>query len=103
MEEEDEIIWIASFDIGKCNFSFYVEEINLTNLKLIKNIRKEDRYFNNGTCTKEFASLMETIYKNGCNKLLKNVNLTEGTDKEKYFDSDICYNMFDMLVKDMMK
>lgn len=97
MEEEDKIIWIASFDIGKCNFSFYVEEINLTNLKLIKNIKKEDRYFNNGTCTKEFASLMETIYKNGCNKLLKNVNLTEGTDKEKYFDSDICYNMFDVL------
>ena len=97
MEEEDEIIWIASFDIGKCNFSFYVEEINLTNLKSIKNIKKEDRYFNNGTCTKEFASLMETIYNNGCNKLLKNVNLTEGTDKEKYFDSDICYNMFDVL------
>lgn len=96
-EDEDEIIWIASFDIGKCNFSFYVEEINLTNLKSIKNIKKEDRYFNNGTCTKEFASLMEKIYKNGDNKLLKNVNLTEGTDKEKYFDSDICYNMFDVL------
>ena len=96
-EEEDEIIWTASFDIGKCNFSFYVEEINLTNLKSIKNIKKEDRYFNNGTCTKEFASLMEKIYKNGDNKLLKNVNLTEGTDKEKYFDSDICYNMFDVL------
>ena len=96
-EDEDEIILIASFDIGKCNFSFYVEEINLTNLKSIKNIKKEDRYFNNGTCTKEFASLMEKIYKNGDNKLLKNVNLTEGTDKEKYFDSDICYNMFDVL------
>jgi predicted DNA-binding antitoxin AbrB/MazE fold protein len=96
-DEDDEIIWIASFDIGKCNFSFYVEEINLTELKSIKNIKKEDRYFNNGTCTKEFSSLMEKIYKNGNNKLLKNVNLTDGTDKEKYFDSDICYNMFDVL------
>ena len=96
-EEEDEIIWIASFDIGKCNFSFYVEEINLTKLKSIKNIKKDDRYFMNGTCTTEFTILMEEIYRNGNNKLLKNVNLTEGTDKDKYFDSDICYNMFDML------
>ena len=51
----------------------------------------------NGTCTTEFTILMEEIYRNGNNKLLKNVNLTEGTDKDKYFDSDICYNMFDML------
>ena len=95
--DDDEIIWIASFDIGKCNFSFYVEEINITKLKLNQNIKKEDRYYDNGTCTKDFSFLIENIYKNGKNILLKNVNLTYGTDKDKYFDSDICYNMFDTL------
>ena len=40
---------------------------------------------------------MEKIYKNGKKILLKNVNLTEGTDKEKYFDSNICYNLFELL------
>ena len=96
-EEEDNMIWIASFDIGKCNFSFYIEEINIDNLKSLENLKKEDRYFPNGTCKKEFASLMEKIYKNGKKILLKNVDLTVGTDKDKYFDSDICYNMFDVL------
>ena len=96
-EEEDNMIWVASFDIGKCNFSFYIEEINIDNLKSLENLKKEDRYFPNGTCKKEFASLMEKIYKNGKKILLKNVDLTVGTDKDKYFDSDICYNMFDVL------
>ena len=41
---EDEIIWIASFDIGKCNFAFCVEEINLSLLNSLNNIKKEDRY-----------------------------------------------------------
>ena len=95
--EEDEIIWIASIDIGKINFSFYVEEINLSELKSIENISKENRYNPNGTYKPEFAKLMEKIYKNGKKILLKNVNLTEGTDKEKYFDSNICYNLFELL------
>lgn len=95
---EDEIIWIASFDIGKVNFAFYVEEINLTKLNSIKNIAKDKRYHPNGTYTEEFKELMENgIYQNGNKKLLRNINLTDGTDKDKYFDTDICYNMFDVL------
>ena len=34
--EDNEIIWIASFDIGKCNFAFCVEEIDMTKLKSLK-------------------------------------------------------------------
>ena len=94
---EDENIWIASFDIGKCNFAFYIEEINLTLINSIINISKEKRYNYNGTCTEDFEKIMENIYENGKKILLKNVNLTEGTDKNKYFDTDICYNMFDVL------
>ena len=95
---EDEIILIASFDIGKVNFAFYVEEINLTKLNSIKNITKDKRYNPNGTYTDEFKELIENgVYQNGNKKLLRNINLTEGTDTHKYFDTDICYNMFDVL------
>ena len=91
-----ENIWIASFDIGKKNFSFYVEEMNLKELQAIQNINKDDRYNNDGTCKIEFTSILENIYRNGKKILLKNVDLTDDTDKDKYFDSDICYNMFDL-------
>ena len=98
MTEEKETIWIASFDIGKVNFAFYVEEINLTDLLSVKNIAKDKRYNVNGTYTSVFEELMENgIYLNGNKKLLRNINLTDGTDKDKYFDTDICYNMFDVL------
>jgi hypothetical protein len=95
--KDNENIWIASFDIGKKNFSFYVEEIDVSNLKLLKNVSKDKRYNSDGTCREEFVSILENIYQNGKKILLKNVDLTEDTDKDKYFDSDICYNMFDIL------
>lgn len=97
-KSDNETLWIASFDIGKVNFAFYVEEINLFELNSIKNIPKDKRYNPNGTYTPEFEELMNKyIYQNGNKKLLRNINLTDGTDKDKYFDTDICYNMFDVL------
>ena len=48
MSNEDNIT-IASFDIGKKNFAFYIEEINLKELKEIKNISKIKRYNIDGT------------------------------------------------------
>lgn len=41
--------------------------------------------------------MINKIYLNGRKILIKNVDLTEGTNKEKYFDSDTCYNLFDVL------
>ena len=80
--EEDEIIWIASIDIGKINFSFYVEEINLSELKSIENISKENRYNPNGTYKPEFAKLMEKIYKNG-KKIFGSLSNENDDDFEK--------------------
>ena len=37
--ENENIIWLASFDIGKKNFCFYIQELNLTQLLKINNIR----------------------------------------------------------------
>ena len=95
---DEENIWIASFDIGKKNFAFYIEEMNISKLNTIKEISKEQRYNIDGTCRENFSKLLEEdIYKNGKKILLQNVDLTEGTDKDKYFDSDICYNLFDVM------
>ena len=93
----DENIWIASFDIGKVNFSFYIEEINTSQLNSINNIPKNDRYNIDGTPTPVFKKILDDIYLNGNKIYIGNFNLTDGTDKEKYFDSDICYNLFDLL------
>ncbi len=90
-------IWVASFDIGKVNFAFYIEEIELGEFKNIKNIAKAKRYNENGTCTEGFENIMQKVYKNGKRILLKNFNLTSNVDKKKYFDLEICYNLIDYL------
>jgi hypothetical protein len=94
---EDEIIQIASFDIGKKNFAFYIEEINLTELKKNKNIPKTGRYNSNGTCTFEFLKIIKNVYLNGNKILIKNIDLTNGINKQKYFDIELCYNLIDTL------
>ena len=93
----DEIIWIASFDIGSVNFAFYIEEINITKLKEIVNIPKIKRYNSNGTCSKDFLEIIKKVYINGKKILIKNINITKNTDKKKYFDTELCYNLTDVL------
>jgi len=91
------IIWIASIDIGKVNFSFYIEEFDLNLLSNIKNIPKKKRFVTNGACTPDFSKILQSVFKNGTKVLLKNIDLTKGTDKKKYLDRDIFYNMNDLL------
>ena len=86
-------MWIASFDIGKLNFAFYIEEIDEEKLRALEDIEKSKRYNSDGSCTPEFATLLEKIYLNGKKILLCNYDLTENTNKDKYYDKDICYNM----------
>lgn len=92
-----EIIWLASFDIGKKNFAFYIEEINLKELKEVKNISKLKRYNLNGTCTIEFRKILDLVCMNGKKILLKNVDLTKGTNSKKYFDIELCHNLISVL------
>ena len=91
------IIHIASFDIGKVNFSFYIEEINLQMLNHLENISKSKRYNLDGTPTPDFLNILNDVYTNGKKILLKNIDLTIGTNKNKYFDMELCYNMMDTL------
>ena len=89
--------YLASFDIGKKNFSFYIEKFDMDEFEQLKNIPKKDRYHPNGTCKEEFELLLKKVYCNGEKILLKNLDITEGTSKTKYFDSDLCHNLTEVL------
>ena len=90
-------IRVACFDIGKINFSFYIEEIDIDELYKIKNISNDKMYNINGTPTKEFQEILDKVYSNGTKILLLNSNITSGVDKNKYFDIELAYNMVDLL------
>jgi len=89
--------YIASFDIGKCNFAFYIEEFEEEKLKTIKNIPKLKRYNSDGTPTEDFVNVMSSIYLNGNKVLYRNLDLTKGTNKDKYLDKKIFMNMIKAL------
>jgi hypothetical protein len=90
---------IISFDIGKCNFAFYIEEFQEADLEPIKNIPKIKRFQADGTPTPEFQKILSEIYLNGNTILYKNLDLTGNTKKEKYLDQKVCLNMITELDK----
>ena len=92
-------IWLASFDLGCKNFSFYIESVSIKDFEEIKNIEKDKRYNPNGTCTLKFSEIIKKVCNNGKIILLENVDLTEGVKKGKYFDLEWCHNMNDILDK----
>lgn len=96
-DEKEYKIWVASFDIGKINFAFYIEEIDTFQLKNTKNISKLKRYNVDGTCTSDFSEILDNVFRNGKKILLKKFNISQNIDKKKYFDLEICHNMFDVL------
>lgn len=87
---------VASFDIGKKNFSFYVEEFDSS--KIPPPIESE-KYNIDGTPTKSMENYLSKIYKNGTKILLLNSDLTANCDKKAYLDQETFYNMIDLLDK----
>lgn len=90
-------IWIASFDIGKKNFAFYIEEIDVNSLSQIENIAKESRYNKNGTPTPAFGRLLKRMWTNGKTILFRNNDITEGCKTGSYIDPELFHNMMDLL------
>lgn len=96
---------IASFDIGKKNFAFYIEEFDEKKLKenmeystTLSSLRlKKNRFNTDGTPNSEYASLLNTIYKNGKMILHKNTDLTANCDAKKQLDDETYYNMYNLL------
>jgi hypothetical protein len=95
--------YIASFDIGKVNFAFYVEEIDTGELENMTTIPKNRRYKSDGTPTEDFEKLISSIYLSGNRVLYKNLNLTGGTEKSKYLDPKIYHNMIKELYYNIFK
>ncbi len=90
-------IWIASFDIGKKNFAFCVEEVDAEELKTLHNVQKSLRYNRDGTTTPHFRKVLKKVCLNGNIKLLKNTDLTNGCNKTKYLDPKLFVNMTNLL------
>ena len=98
--ENDENTWIASIDIGKKNFCFYIEEISPNKLSSIEDIHPNDSRFNeDGTATEKMKCIIDKASLVGKTILHLNTDLTCNTNKNKYLDSDIYYNMNDCLDK----
>lgn len=84
---------VASFDIGKRNFAFYIEEFDNFQLEKIKNLPKVNRYGADGLPSSDFSELLANVYLNGDKILYKNLDLTEGCKKDKYLDKKVYLNM----------
>ena len=94
---DNSIVWVASFDIGKKNFAFYIEEFDkskLLNLPYIPNIK---RYNDDGTTTIAFSKIVNDVCMNGKSILFQNSDLTEGCKKGSYLDPETYHNMTDLL------
>ena len=81
-------VWIASFDIGKKNFSFYIEEFCPQEIRGLEKISNKDRYKVDGTTSEKFGKILKSVCKNGSKILLVNADLTEGCDKKSYLDTE---------------
>ncbi len=89
--------WICSFDIGKKNFAFCIEEIDKKRLLEVKNIPKSKRYNVDGTLTETMDSLLKEVYHCGKIILFKNSDLTKNCSSKKSLDPETYYNMYDLL------
>lgn len=87
---------VASFDIGKKNFSFYVETFNLEDLPKDKCDKK---YNIDGTPTEIMNLILDKVYKNGTIIELSNNDLTKNSNKNLYLDPIIYVNMYELLEK----
>ena len=87
----------ASFDIGKKNFSFYVEEFDHT--RPICDTPLKERCNEDGTLMSSYEQITSGIYTNGTRVLLENVDITTGCDKKMTLDPETFHNMTDLLDK----
>lgn len=90
-------IWVASFDIGKKNFSFYIEEFNLDLIDELSNIPYKERYNENGTVKDIFLPILDKVCVNGKKIILENHDITQNCDSKAYLDPLTFHNMNDLL------
>lgn len=87
--KNDNVKWIASFDIGSKNLCFCIEQYPL-NIQ----INIEPKFNLDGTPTDLYKSQLDDFYKLGKVILYVNKDITENCDKSKYFNSLLYHNMY---------
>lgn len=89
---------ISSFDIGKKNFSFYVEDIDEECIP-DNNIDLKSRYEENGIPTEDFNIVLKKFFKHGKKILLENIDITKNCDPNVKLDPETFHNMTEVLDK----
>jgi hypothetical protein len=90
-------VYIASFDIGKKNFAFVIQELDKKFLSALGNIPKIERYNKDGTCTPKFKKILDIVHNHGKIVLIRNLDLTKNCNKKAYLDPKVFVNMIDVL------
>jgi hypothetical protein len=93
------IIWVASFDIGKVNFCFHIGQVDVGKLKALPKLPRTMRYNPDGTMTPAYTTIVNKSIKSGVSIMFQNSDLTVGCPKGAYLDSEMYYNMTDLLDK----
>lgn len=87
--------WIASFDIGKKNFAFCIEEVNISDIPYNVCTKK---YNEDGTCTESYKQhVIDPVCRNGRCILFVHRDITDRCEKGSYLDPETFHNMTDML------
>jgi hypothetical protein len=89
------MIRVASFDMGKKNFAFCIEEFIVSELTEIKNIPLKQRYNANGTPTEQMSHILERVFSNGKLLLYKNLDLTK--------NGDVLSEIFNVMIDELDK
>lgn len=92
---------ICSFDIGKKNFAFCIEEIDTKKITALKPKLSllSMRYNRDGTPTEELQEILNIIFSEGKIVLYQNLDLTFECDQKAQLDPKTFYNMIDALDK----
>jgi len=93
-------IWVATFDIGHRNFSFYVEAIDREALANIPMVPSRQRHEPDGTPTKEFRKVLKKLYTVGHTILMRVEDIGGGCkkgDNKSAYLREVKYNMNDLL------
>ena len=101
--------YIVSFDIGKKNFAFVIEQLNYKSLQKLSNqtiITKKLRYHDNksskdiiGTPTNPFNIILESLYMMNKIILIANNDLTTDAVGKTILEEQIYLNMYEVLSK----
>ena len=92
-----DLVRLASFDIGKKNFAFYIEEFDRKKLMKLVPPPETQRYHADGSPTPKMAKFLAKVSRLGKTVLHRNLDLTAGCDKKLALDPTTFHNMNDAL------